>query len=333
MIRKNSRLNKSEIAIYRPKSGEIEFKVKLGKDTVWLSLDQIAKIFDRDKSVISRHLRNIFKEKELSKNSVVAKIATTAADGKTYQVEFYNLDAIISVGYRVNSQKATQFRIWATGVLRKYLLNGYVVNERQILEARGKFEELRNAISFLQKKSKEKLLKGQEKEILNLLADYSKTLTLLERYDKKSLKKSKGGKAEFVLEYEKCRNIIIEIKKELMAKKEAGDIFGSEVDKKFESIVRNIYQSFSKRSLYQTMADKAAHLLYLTIKDHPFIDGNKRIASFLFVYFLDKNNYLYRENGERKINDNALVAIALLVAVSDPKEKDQMIALISQLLE
>ena len=158
-------------------------------------------------------------------------------------------------------------------------------------------------------------------------------MSLLEKYDKSKLKIEKGQKAKFVLEYENCLNIISELKENLIAKKEAGDIFGNEVSAKFESIAKNLYQTFGGKELYKSIEDKAVHLLYLTIKDHPFIDGNKRIGSFLFVYFLDKNNYLYREGGEKKINDNALTALALLIAESNPKEKEQMIALITQLIK
>ena len=172
-----------------------------------------------------------------------------------------------------------------------------------------------------------------KKEILNLLADYSKTLTLLERYDKNKLERAKGKKAKFILEHKDCRYIIVELRKNLMAKGEAGNIFGNEVGGKFESVVKNLCQTFNRKELYKSIEEKAAHLLYLTIKDHPFTDGNKRIGSFLFVYFLDKNDYLYREGGERKIDDNALTTLALLIAESDPKEKEQMVALITQLLK
>ena len=187
-------------------------------------------------------------------------------------------------------------------------------------------------IEFLKKKAGAKMLKGQEREVLNLLADYSKTLTILEQYDKSGLKEVKEGKAFFKLEYDNCLGIIAELKKELTGKKEAGDIFGNERGGAFRGIIGNLYQTFGGKELYKDFSSKASHLLYLIIKDHPFSDGNKRTAAFLFVYFLDKNDYLYRDSGERKINDNALAALALLVAESDPKEKDQMIALITQLL-
>ena len=323
---------KGEIVIYKTPQNEVELKVKLKQETVWLSLDQMAFLFDRDKSVISRHIRNIFREKELSKNSVVAKFATTAMDGKTYQVEYYNLDMIISIGYRVKSQNGVKFRIWASKILKQYLIKGYVVNEKRLLEAKNKFHELQEAVLFLQKQSKKELLRGQETEVLSLLADYSKTLSLLERYDKRKLSEKKGGKTKFVLKYEVCRKIIFELKKELINKKEAGDLFGQSRGGSFEGIIKGLYQTFDKKELYPSIEDKASQLLYLIIKDHPFADGNKRSAAFLFVYFLDKSDYLFKKSGERKINDNALTALALLIAESDPKDKDIMVKIIKNLI-
>ena len=323
----------NKIVIYKPKSGEIELKIKLEKETVWLTQAQIALLFGVQRPAITKHLKNIFKSKELDKNSVSSILEHTAADGKTYKTQFYNLDAIISIGYRVNSQRAAQFRIWATRILKNYLAKGYAVNKKRLTKARKHFYQLQETINFLQKKSGTKLLQGQEKEILNLLADYSKTLSLLEKYDKSRLKIGKGKRAKFILEYKNCKNIITKLKNELMVRKQAGDLFGNETEKRFEGIVKNLYQTFGKKELYKTTENKAAHLLYLTIKDHPFTDGNKRIGSFLFIYFLDKNHYLYRQTGERKINDNALVALALLIAQSNPKEKNQMVALITQLLK
>ncbi|MCK4353554.1 virulence protein RhuM/Fic/DOC family protein [candidate division WOR-3 bacterium] len=330
-MRKNN-INKGEIAIYKPKGGEIELKVKLEKETVWLMQSQIALLFDTKRPAITKHLNNIFKSKELDKNSVCSILEHTAADGKTYKTQFYNLDAIISVGYRVNSKRATQFRIWATNVLKQHILQGYTINQKRLLETREKFRELQNAIAFLQEKTQKKLLEGQEKEILNLLSNYAKTLTLLGQYDKGKIEKPKGKKAKFVLKYEECQQIVKEIKKELIAKKEAGDIFGRETRGAFEGIIKGLYQTFNRKELYPTVEDKASHLLYFTIKDHPFIDGNKRIGSFLFVYFLDKNDYLYRKNGEKKINNNALVSLALLIAESNPKEKDILIKIITNLI-
>ncbi len=326
------KFNKGEIVIYQTPQKEVKLEVQLEKETVWLSQSQIATLFGTQRPAITKHLNNIFKAGELNKNSVSSILEHTATDGKTYKTQFYNLDAIISIGYRVNSKRATQFRIWATKTLKEHLIKGYTINEKRLLEAREKFKELQTAITFLQEKSKKELLSGQATEILNLLSSYAKTLTLLEEYDKGKLKTIKGEKAKFVLQYEECQRVIKEIKKELIAKKEVSNLFGNEIDKEFEGIIKNLYQSFSGKELYKTIEEKAAHLLYFTIKDHYFTDGNKRIASFLFVYFLDKNNYLYRKNGERKINDNTLVALALLIAESNPKEKDTLIKIIINLI-
>lgn len=330
MIENN--FKKGEIIIYKTAKNEIELKVKLKQETVWLSLDQMAFLFNRDKSVISRHIKNIFQEKELNQKSVVAKFATTATDGKIYQVDYYNLDVIISVGYRVKSQNGVKFRIWASKILKQYLINGYVINKKHLLEARNKFYELQETILFLQKQSKKELLKGQETEILNLLADYSKTLSLLDQYDKGKVKTIKGKKTNFILHYKTCVKIIAELKRELIAKKEAGDLFGQKRNENFEGIIKGLYQTFDKKELYPTIEDKASHLLYLIIKDHPFFDGNKRSAVFLFVYFLDRSDCLFKKFGERKINDNALIALALLIAESDPKDKEIMIKIIKNLI-
>lgn len=326
------KFDKGKIIIYQTAKKEVELRVRLEKETIWLNAHQMAQIFDVNRPAIVKHINNIYKTGELSKNSTCSILEQVAADGKIRQMNLYNLDMIISVGYRVNSQRATQFRIWATNVLKQHILQGYTINQKRLLEVKGKFRELQNAIAFLQEKSQKKLLEGQEREILNLFADYAKTLTILEQYDKGKLKKLRGKKAKFVLRYEDCKQVIREIKKELISKKEASGLFGQGTGKGFEGIVKNLYQTFGNKELYKTIEDKAAHLLYFTIKDHPFTDGNKRIASFLFVYFLDKNDYLYRKNKERKINDNALVALALLIAESNPKEKDILIKIIINLI-
>ncbi len=239
---------------------------------------------------------------------------------------------IISVGYRVKSQNGVKFRIWASRVLKQYLIKGYAINKKRLLEATNKFQELKEVVLFLQKQSNKKQLKGQETAILNLLADYSKTLSLLEQYDTGKLSEHKGGKTKFILKYEDCVKIIYELRKELLAKKETSDLFGQERGGSFEGIIKGLYQTFGKKELYPTIEDKASHLLYLIIKDHPFIDGNKRSAAFLFVYFLDKSDYLFKRTGERKINDNALTALALLVAESDPAAKNTIIKIIKNLI-
>mgnify|MGYP002629615322 CR=1 FL=1 len=317
----------NNIELFQSSNGEIEFKSDTHHETIWASLDQIAKLFARDKSGISRHVKNIFESKELEKNSVVAKIATTANDGKTYQVDYYNLDMIISIGYRVDSKEATKFRKWATSILKKYLTDGYAINEKKVTQTKELLNNLKQTIEFLSTKEI-----GQEKEILHLLSTYTKTLSLLEGYDKSNINDFDGASSEYHLTYDETKNVISELKKELIKKGEATELFGNEKANELESIVANLYQTFGGVELYPSIEDKATHLLYLIIKDHPFNDGNKRTASFMFIYFLDKCDYLYKNSGEKKINENALTTLTLLVASSDPKEKDLLVKLIKHLI-
>jgi len=324
--------NRGEIVIYRTSKKEIELKVRLEKETVWLTQAQIALLFDTKRPAITKHLNNIFESRELDRNSVCSILEHTAADGKTYKTQFYNLDTIISVGYRVNSKRATQFRIWATKTLKEHLVKGYTINEKRLLQTQNCLKELQMAIDFLQEKTKHELLAGQEQEILNLLSNYSKTLTLLEQYDKQKIPLVKKARGKFILTYEDAKRVIQKIKAELMTKREASDLFGQEPEEKFKAILGNICQTFNKTELYPSLEEKSAHLLYFIIKDHPFIDGNKRIASFLFVYFLDRNNYLYHLSGEKKINDSTLTALSLLIAASNPKDKDILIKITTNLM-
>jgi len=328
---KNQEIKKGEIIIYKSPQGP-EIQVKLEQGSVWLNAHLIAKLFDVNRPAIVKHINNIYKSDELDKKSTCSILEQVAADGKIRKMNLYNLDMIISVGYRVNSKRATQFRIWATNTLKEHLIKGYTVNEQRLLQTQNQLNELKGAITFLQEKSKHELLADQTSEILNLLSAYSKTLTLLEQYDKEKLTISKKTKSKFVLQYDDVKKIIEMIKKELISKKEASNLFGQENDNKLKGIVGNIYQTFSGKELYPSLEEKSAHLLYFIIKDHPFVDGNKRIASFLFVYFLDKNNFLYRNTGERKISDNTLTALSLLIAISEPREKDKLIKIVSNLL-
>lgn len=328
---KNQEFKKGEIVIYKSPKGP-EIQVKLEKDTVWLDAHLIAKLFGVNRPAIVKHINNIYKTAELDKKSTCSILEQVAADGKIRKMNLYNLDMIISVGYRVNSMRATQFRIWATKTLKEHLVKGYTINEKRLLQAQNHLQDLQCTISFLQEKVKRKLLAGQEQEILNLLANYSKSLSLLEQYDKGKLIISRNTDSSYNITYDESRKIIITLKKELISKKEASDLFGLENSEKFNGILGNIYQTFDGKKLYKSLEEKAAHLLYFIIKDHPFTDGNKRIGSFLFIYYLDKNNFLYRPSGEKKINDNALTALALLIAISDPKDKDKMIKIITSLI-
>jgi len=328
---KNKDFQKGEIVIYKSRGGP-EIQVKLQENNVWLDAHLLAKLFDVNRTVIVKHINNIYKTNELSKKSTCAKIAQLAADGKVRKMNLYNLDMIISVGYRVNSKQATQFRIWATKTLKEHLVKGYTLNEKRLLQYQNSFQDLQETIVMLQEKSKHKLFTGQEQGILNLLSSYSKTLTLLEQYDNEKLLLTKKTKGKYILQYDEAKMLIDEIKKDLMAKNEASDLFGQESRNNFKAIIKNIYQTFDNKELYPSLEEKAAHILYLIIKDHPFVDGNKRIGSFLFIYYLDKNNYLYKTNGEKKINDNALTTLALLIAVSKPREKDKLIKIVTNLL-
>ena len=321
-------MEQRDIIIYRTAKGP-ELKVKLKEDSIWLTQAQVSGLFQTERSVITKHLNNIFDSGELRANSNVQKMHIPFSDKP---VKFYSLDVIISVGYRVNSKRATQFRIWATKILTKHLIDGYTINEKRLRKETAKFKELQRTIAFLREKAGDKLLSDQAQEILDLLATYAKSLSLLDQYDKNRIAGTKGKRAKYILTYEHALEIAGMVKADLSAKRQASDLFGREMDHKFESIVKNLWQTFGGKELYGTIEEKAAHLIYLTIKDHPFTDGNKRIAAFLFIYFLDKNRYLHKKNGERKINDNALVALALLIAVSNPGDKDIMIKIIKNLI-
>ncbi|WP_228282990.1 virulence protein RhuM/Fic/DOC family protein [Aliarcobacter cryaerophilus] len=332
-LNKDIEIMETKIVIYEDVNGEIKLDVSLENDTLWLSQKQLEVLFDRDKSVISRHIKNIFKDEELDKNSVVAKNATTATDGKIYQVEYYNLDMIISLGYRVNSKRATSFRVWATKILKDYIINGYSINNKR-LQQKG-LKELNETISLLKDTiSNAQIELNEAKGLLDVILNYSRTWTLLQGYDEDSLKINFVAKeAKFILDSDEAKNYIAQLKDELIKKGEATELFGREKAGEFEGILRNIYQTFGGVDLLESVEEKAANLLYYIIKGHPFNDGNKRIGAFMFILFLSKNNMLYKSNGELKINDNALVALSLMTAKSDPKQKDTIINLIVNILQ
>lgn len=316
----------SEIVIYCAMDGHVELDVNLADETVWLTLNQMALLFGRDKSVISRHLNNVFKINELDRDSVVANFATTAADGKTYQVDYYNLDAIISVGYRVNSKQGVQFRKWASHVLKDHLIRGYSTYEKRLAE-RG-VQELQQTVELLQKTLvHHDLVNDLGQEAIQLILSYSKTWDLLLAYDEGELKlPAQSKEATPKLYYKAAIAAIASLKSNLMARNEATDLFGREREGGFDSILNNIDQTFDGESLYKTPEEKAAHLLYFVIKDHPFTDGNKRIGSLMFLL------YLKSQSLPIKLNENGLVALALLVAESDPSQKEMMIRLVVNLL-
>jgi len=311
------------IALYQAPDGTVSLEVKLEAETVWLNLNQMSGLFDRDKSVISRHLRNIFKTGELDRDSVVAFFATTAADGKTYQVDYYSLDVIISVGYRVNSKRGTQFRIWATNVLRDHVLRGYSANERRL-------KELNQAIRLIGSVAERKALSGDEATaLLSVVKDYSYALDLLDDYDHERVTaKDTTVRPIEPVSYDEARRII----ERLGAQFNAGGLFGAEKDKSLRGSLANIMQTFDGKELYHSLEEKAAQLLYSLVKNHSFVDGNKRIAAALFLWFLEKNAALYAADGSKRIADNALVAMTLLIAESRPEEKDVLTRVVVNLI-
>jgi len=330
----NEEARKGEIVIYKALEGP-ELRVQMQDESVWLSLQQMTDLFQRDKSVISRHIKNIFNSFELSQNSVVAKFATTGADGKIYQVEYYNLDMIISVGYRVNSKRGTQFRIWATQRLRDYLVKGYVVNQDRLKQQHDlQLKELAQTTVLFQNVLESHRAQGYEKDLLKIITDYAHTWAILNKYDKGDLAiEGVSKKPSAVLDYDDLRKSIEIFKKRLAIKNEAGSLFGQEAGEKFKAVLGTIDQTYSSKPLYPSLEEKAAHLLYFLVKDHPFADGNKRIGSLVFMLFLVQNDALFsKKTGERKINDNTLAALALLVAESKASDKDIMVKLIVNLI-
>jgi len=323
-------MDNSQIEIYQVENGEAEISVKLENETVWLNLNQISELFHRDKSVISRHINNTFKEGELDRNSVVAKNATTAKDGKVYQVDYYNLDVIISVGYRIKSQRGTQFRLWANKVLKEYLIKGFAINETRLAQKNEQLKELQESVKILGKVLNYKELSNDESVgLLKIISDYAYALDILDQYDYQSLEiKETSIKEVYKISYEEAISQI------QLAKKAHGnsDLFGREKDESFKSSVSTIYQTFAGNELYPSIEEKAANLLYFITKNHSFSDGNKRIAAFLFLYFLERNGILFDYNGQKRIADNALVALTLMIAVSKPVEKETMIKVIVNLI-
>jgi prophage maintenance system killer protein len=310
---------RNEIILFE--NQEVKLEVNLKDETVWLNRQQLAQLFDRDIKTIGKHINNALKEELLDDNSVVAKFATTASDGKKYQVEYYNLDMILSIGYRVKSNKGITFRRWANKILKDYMLKGYAINQKRLdyLEKTVKLIDIANRMD-------ERLEAGDAKEILKVIGEYSKALDLLDDYDHRTLKKINGNTDERKIEYQECINIINKLRFN-----EESTLFAVERDKGLESIIGNIYQSFAGQDIYKSIEEKGANFLYLIVKNHVFADGNKRIAATLFIYFLNFYGILYR-NGKQVIDNNTLAALTLLIAESNPKEKDVIIDLVMNFL-
>jgi prophage maintenance system killer protein len=319
----------NEILIYNTEDNQPQLEVRFEDETFWLSLNQIATLFEKDKSVISRHLSNIFKGKELDRDSVVAKNATTAADGKSYQVEYYNLDAILSVGYRVNSKRGTQFRQWATKRLKDYLVDGYAINQKRLEERNLELKHLKEGISILHR-----AIEHQAKTLVDaqqlaaLLDQFSDSLLLLDDYDHETLDKQGKTRRETVrVNKDRYLQLI-----EAMRTGFSSDVFGIPKDDGFDSSINTIYQGFGGTELYPTLEEKAAMLLYLIVKNHSFVDGNKRIAAACFLYFMEQNGLLYGPSGIAVISNDTLASITLFIAVSKPDEMETVKRVIISIL-
>ena len=314
-------MSRNEIVIFETEDRRITLPVTVEQDTVWLNRNQMAELFDRDVKTIGKHINNALKE-ELNNEVVVAKFATTtshgAIDGKTqtHMTEYYNLDVIISVGYRVKSKRGVEFRRWANSVLKQYILKGYAVNDNRI-------KQLGEVIRIM-KRTEESL---DSKQVLSVIEKYSAALDLLDSYDHQNMTRPQGNEAIYILSYEECLRVI-----QSMRFGDESDLFGKEKDDSFKGSIGNIYQSFAGADVYETLEEKAANLLYFVTKNHSFFDGNKRIAATMFLYFLDKNQALFVD-GRKKIEDATLVALTIMIAESRPEEKEMMISVIMNCMQ
>ncbi len=319
----------NEIIIYQDAENQTAIEVRFDGDTVWLNQYQLADLFQTDRTSVLKHLQNIYATQELSEIETCAKIAQVRKEGKkkvTREILHYNLDAILSVGYRVNSKRGTQFRQWATQRLKEHLVQGYSINKKRL-------EQLQKTVELIQKTTANETTLNETKGLLDIITHYTQSFVLLNQYDSNAIEIHKLNEdVTYEIQYKEAKQAITELKKQLIAKKEATELFGNEKDDSFKSSLRSIVQTFGGQYLYPSIEEQAAHLLYFVIKNHSFSDGNKRIGAFLFIWFLEKNKHRFKQNGEVKINDNGLTALALLVAQSHPDEKELMVKLIVNLI-
>ena len=309
----------NEIVIFETEDKQIKLPVNVENETVWLNRNQIAKLFDRDVKTIGKHINNALKEELNCIESTVAKFATVQMEGKREverNVEYYNLDVIISVGYRVKSNRGVEFRRWANSILKQYILKGYAVNDNRI-------KQLGEVIRIM-RRTEDDL---DSKQVLSVIEKYSNALDLLDSYDHQNMTRPIGNHASYVLSYEECMKLI-----QSMRFGNESDLFGKEKDDSFKGSIGNIYQSFGGKDIYESLEEKAANLLYFVTKNHSFFDGNKRIAATMFLYFLDKNAALFAD-GKKKIEDSTLVALTIMIAESRPEEKEMMISVIMNCMQ
>lgn len=326
-------MTNDQIIIYQTPDGETAIDVKLTENTIWLNQYQLADLFETDRTSIAKHIKNIYHTRELREDSTCAKFAQVQNEGARKikrEITHYNLDLIISVGYRVNSKRGTQFRIWANKILQDYLIKGFALNEQRLKEQTVQFSSLRKTVNLLGNVLKSKELSSDEAiGLLKVVTDYSYALDILDKYDHQQLGvEGTTDQQLFVATYDEAMQAI----KDLKNKFGGSSLFGNEKDQSFKGSIGTIYQSFGGVEFYPTIEEKAANLLYFVVKNHSFSDGNKRIAAYLFVWFLEKNNILYREDGSKRIADNALVALTLMIAESKPEEKDMMVKVVVNLI-
>ena len=302
----------NEIILFETNDNAIKLEVPVEGETVWLSANQMAELFDRDEKTIRKHINNVFSEAEVDKDNNTQKMRVV---GVKQKVPFYTLDVIISVGYRVKSKRGVEFRRWANSVLKQYILQGYAVNDNRIAQL--------GEVIRIMKRTQNAL---DSQQVLNVIQKYSNALELLDSYDHQNMKRPKGNVATYELTYEECKDVISQ-----MRFGAESDLFGKEKDDSFKGSIGNIYQSFSGQELYPTLEEKAAHLLYFVTKNHSFLDGNKRIAATMFLYFLDKNGVLFIDD-DKLIDDHTLVALTIMIAESKPEEKEMMITVIMNCL-
>ncbi len=326
-------MSDSNIEIFTTKDGNTEIQVKFENETVWLNQYQLEELFQTDRTSISKHISNIYKTKELDESSTCAKIAQVRKEGNRTikrNIDNYSLDLVIAVGYRVNSKRGTEFRIWANKILKEYLIKGFVVNEKRLAQQNDQLKELQKTVKILGDVINKKTLSNDESiGLLKIISDYSYALDILDQYDYQTLEiKNTSGKEIYQVSYEEAMSQIKLVKKTFGN----SDLFGHEKDKSFRSSIATIYQTFNGVDLYPSIEEKAANLLYLITKNHSFSDGNKRIAAFIFLYFLEKNGILFDESGNKRIKDSALVALTLMIAVSKTEEKETLIKVVVNLI-
>lgn len=326
-------MGNDQIIIYQTEDGETSIDVTLDQDTVWLTQSQMIELFQSSKQNISLHINNIFKEGELEREATVKESLTVQNEGKRAvkrRIEQYSLDVIISVGYRVKSRRGTQFRIWASKILKEYLTKGYSLNEKRLREKSQQFEALKQTVRLMGNViGTQELSSDEANGLLKVITDYTYALDILDKYDHRKLTiEAIHTQQAFIATYKEAMKAIQGLKDKFGGSR----LFGNEKDESFRSSIATIYQSFDGKELYPSVEEKAANFLYFVVKNHSFSDGNKRIAAFLFVWFLERNNILYREDGAKRIADNALVALTLMIAESKPEEKDIIVQVVVNLI-